>query len=212
MLPPPGRSSPATRRSRVDLPEPLTPIRPVRPGPKETVRPDRTGAPSGQAKVRSEQMMAVIAGGSQHVGRTSVTCGDTTASAVSLTSGTHRYSPADGIRDNRSLPEAARGGQEDTGRAGGVQVAVGGGDEAGLAAGQLERVAAVSAQGGEAVGAQDDPGAGRGQEHLGSGRVRERGFGSRQDGDVEAELGGRGVEPGDAVAEGGGGQDRDGDS
>jgi hypothetical protein len=43
-------------------------------------------------------MAAVMRGGSQHVGRISVTCGDTTASAVSLTSDPHQNSPADGIR------------------------------------------------------------------------------------------------------------------
>ena len=77
--PEPGRSSPAISLSRVDLPEPLTPISPVRPGPKDTVRPDSTGAPSGQLKLRSEQTIAAIMRrGSQHVGMISVTCGDTT--------------------------------------------------------------------------------------------------------------------------------------
>ena len=46
--------------SRVDLPEPFTPISPVRPGLKDTVRPDSTGAPSGQLKLRSEQTMAAV--------------------------------------------------------------------------------------------------------------------------------------------------------
>ena len=44
-----------------------------------TVRPESTGAPSGQLKLRSEQTIAaVMRRGSQHVGRISVTCGDTT--------------------------------------------------------------------------------------------------------------------------------------
>src|SRR6516225_9491112 len=60
MAPEPGRSSPAISLSRVDLPEPLTPISPVRPGPKDTVRPESTGAPSGQLKLRSEQVIAAI--------------------------------------------------------------------------------------------------------------------------------------------------------
>src|ERR1017187_4090999 len=64
-----GRSSPAMSLSRVDLPEPLTPISPVRPSPMDRVRPDSTRAPSGQLKLRSEQTMAVMAAGSQHVGR-----------------------------------------------------------------------------------------------------------------------------------------------
>src|SRR5690349_6507537 len=55
--------------SRVDLPEPFTPIRPVRPGPKAVFRPASTGAPSGQLKLRSEQTIAaVMRRGSQHVG------------------------------------------------------------------------------------------------------------------------------------------------
>src|SRR6187397_2121920 len=56
--------------SRVDLPEPFTPISPVRPGPNDTVRPDSTDAPSGQLKLRSEQTIAaVMRRGSQHVGK-----------------------------------------------------------------------------------------------------------------------------------------------
>src|ERR1700760_286850 len=70
MVPPAGFSSPAISLSKVDLPEPFTPIRPVRPGPKDTVRPSRTGAPSGQLELRSEQVMAAdIRRGSQHVGK-----------------------------------------------------------------------------------------------------------------------------------------------
>src|ERR1700751_2831530 len=44
--------------SSVDLPDPLTPIRPVRPGEKAAFRPDRTGVPSGQEKERSVQVIA----------------------------------------------------------------------------------------------------------------------------------------------------------
>src|SRR5215470_13062966 len=56
--------------SRVDLPDPFTPISPVRPGPNDTVRPDSTDAPSGQLKLRSEQTIAaVMRRGSQHVGK-----------------------------------------------------------------------------------------------------------------------------------------------
>src|SRR3954452_1007445 len=70
MVPWAGLSSPAISLSRVDLPEPFTPIRPVRPGPKDTVRPSRTGAPSGQLKLRSEQVIAAdMRRGSQHVGK-----------------------------------------------------------------------------------------------------------------------------------------------
>src|ERR1700749_1782768 len=54
--------------SRVDLPEPFTPISPVRPGPNDTVRPDSTDTPSGQLKLRSEQASpSVMRRGSQHV-------------------------------------------------------------------------------------------------------------------------------------------------
>ena len=113
--PEPGRSSPAINRSRVDLPEPLTPISPVRPRPKDAVRPESTEAPSGQLKLRSEQTIAaVIRRGSQHVGMISVTCGDTTprglsprsracqtgTSAVSLTSQPQRTSPTADSRDS----------------------------------------------------------------------------------------------------------------
>src|SRR5712664_1611589 len=72
-MPEPGRNSPAISLSRVDLPEPFTPIKPVRPGPNDTVRPESTEAPSGQLKLRSEQTIAaVMRRGSQHVRRISV--------------------------------------------------------------------------------------------------------------------------------------------
>src|SRR6185437_13409557 len=44
-------------RSSVDLPDPLRPIRPVRPGPIASETPVNTGVPSGQAKSRPEQVM-----------------------------------------------------------------------------------------------------------------------------------------------------------
>src|SRR5579864_5059034 len=93
MVPEPGDSCPAISRNRVDLPEPLTPISPVRPGPKETVRPVSTGAPSGQLKLRSEQTIAaVMRRGSQHVGKVSFTCGDTTPRGLSPRSRARRTS------------------------------------------------------------------------------------------------------------------------
>lgn len=52
-----GVSSPAMRRSSVDLPAPLTPMRPVRPGPSDRSSPSRTAEPSGHEKVRSEQQI-----------------------------------------------------------------------------------------------------------------------------------------------------------
>src|SRR5215467_9659167 len=55
--------------SRVDLPEPFTPISPVRPGPNDTVRPDSTDAPSGQLKLRSEQTIAAVMRRGSHVGK-----------------------------------------------------------------------------------------------------------------------------------------------
>ena len=67
--PEPGRSSAAISRSRVDLPEPLTPISPVRPGPNEAVRPERTGTPSGQLKLSSEHTMAAVIRRLRHVGK-----------------------------------------------------------------------------------------------------------------------------------------------
>src|ERR1700761_8357250 len=48
-----GRNCPAISRSRVDLPAPLAPISPVRPGPKAALRPDSGTVPSGKEKERS---------------------------------------------------------------------------------------------------------------------------------------------------------------
>src|SRR5581483_3377276 len=102
MVPDSGCSSPAMSLSRVDLPEPFTPIRPVRPGPNEVFRPESTQAPSGQLKLRSEQTIAAVMRRGLPARRNdSGTCGDTTprgrlstwaqaevtrVSAVSLTS------------------------------------------------------------------------------------------------------------------------------
>jgi len=52
-----GRSRPAINDSKVDLPAPFTPIRPVRPGEKEAVRPSKTRRPSGQEKLSSLRTM-----------------------------------------------------------------------------------------------------------------------------------------------------------
>src|SRR4051812_3654514 len=51
-----GVSSPAISRSRVDFPDPLTPIKPLRPELIVSEKSLKTGVPSGQAKERSEQM------------------------------------------------------------------------------------------------------------------------------------------------------------
>jgi hypothetical protein len=50
-----GRSRPASRRSRVDFPAPLEPMRPVRPRPKLRDSPSKSGVPSGHSKRRAEQ-------------------------------------------------------------------------------------------------------------------------------------------------------------
>ncbi|MDH6620676.1 hypothetical protein M2163_007784 [Streptomyces sp. SAI-135] len=42
--------------NRVDFPDPLTPTRPVRPGPKAMSRPSKTGVPSGQEKASEVQV------------------------------------------------------------------------------------------------------------------------------------------------------------
>jgi hypothetical protein len=63
-----GVSSPAISRSSVDLPDPLTPISPVRPGLTTMEKSSKTAVPSGQAKVSPEQVTAGGAGmrGSLH--------------------------------------------------------------------------------------------------------------------------------------------------
>ena len=55
-----GVRSPATRRSRVDLPEPLVPTRPVRPVPKVVSTWSSTMVPSGHARDRSRQAMDAV--------------------------------------------------------------------------------------------------------------------------------------------------------
>lgn len=55
-VPSAGVSSPAISFSRVDFPDPLTPTRPVLPGPKATWRSSKTAVPSGQAKEREVQV------------------------------------------------------------------------------------------------------------------------------------------------------------
>ncbi len=75
--------------------------------------------------------------------------------------------------------------------AGGVGEAVGEGDEAGIAAVQLELLAGFGAQQGVAGQAQQDAWAGAGQGEGGAGETEH----------VQAELRGRGVEPGDAVGQ-----------
>lgn len=50
-----GVSSPAISRSRVDFPDPLTPMRPVLPGPTASWNRSRTEVPSGQEKESAVQ-------------------------------------------------------------------------------------------------------------------------------------------------------------
>src|SRR5258708_2549237 len=89
--PEPGRNSPAMSLSRVDLPEPFSPIRPVRPGPNEVVRPESTEAPSGQLKLRSEQTSAAVMRRGLPARRNdSGTCGDTTPRGLWLRCSTQR--------------------------------------------------------------------------------------------------------------------------
>lgn len=57
MLPPVGVSSPAISFNKVDFPDPLRPMRPVRPGPTTRGKFSRTGLPSGQVKPRPVQTM-----------------------------------------------------------------------------------------------------------------------------------------------------------
>jgi hypothetical protein len=48
-----GRSSPVIRRSRVDLPDPFAPTKPVRPRPKAALMPVKAVDPSGQVRPTS---------------------------------------------------------------------------------------------------------------------------------------------------------------
>ena len=57
-----GVRSPAISRSRVDLPLPLAPTRPVRPAGRVALRPSSATVPSGQAKSRSISVMAKSVG------------------------------------------------------------------------------------------------------------------------------------------------------
>ncbi len=63
-----GLSSPAISLSRVDFPEPLSPTRPVRPGPAVKWKSSNTGVPSGQAKRTPEQTMDAADGAESGMG------------------------------------------------------------------------------------------------------------------------------------------------
>lgn len=54
-----GVSSPAMSFISVDLPEPLSPTSPVRPGPTASRKSSRTSVPSGQEKESEVQVMNV---------------------------------------------------------------------------------------------------------------------------------------------------------
>src|ERR1017187_6917341 len=206
-----GRSSPAMSLSRVDLPEPLTPISPVRPSPMDRVRPDSTRAPSGQLKLRSEQTMAVMAAGSQHVGRIFLYVWRHHAARAQPEVMRTANRPKRGIADlrtstplsrrrdqNRPILGESGAGQEEVSGAGAADEPVGGGEEAGAAAADLGRLTRLAAEHHGTFGAQHDPGALAGQGHGGADQIDQ----------VQAELRGRSVEPGDPVGEPAGGQDR----
>ncbi len=57
-----GVSSPAISRIRVDLPQPLSPMSPVRPGPTEKSRPEKTSPPSGKLEGERDTADAGVGG------------------------------------------------------------------------------------------------------------------------------------------------------
>src|SRR5215468_4452965 len=107
MCPLVGASSPPMSRSNVDLPAPLIPTRPQRPAGTSTSNSEKTGVPSGQAKLTDDRLIAGLdireapkrqrsGGGRPQNFTTNLSLGNAAPTTVDTSSGSRKRIPSVG--------------------------------------------------------------------------------------------------------------------